>query len=284
MAVDAGNVLTGGVQGLTSGGLLGDLLGAGSSLLGGLVAGNAASSAGSQQAAAEQAALDFTKKQYGEAQTNLNPYIQAGQGAEGKYSALVNGMSQPTFQDPTKSFQFSTYSDPNAQYDQQQSAQAINASALGRGAVGGGEAKALQTNASNLGNTAYQGAYGRYLANSQMLYNQAGQNYQRNFDWQNNQIGQTAGLANQGQSAASTLAGIGQGAAGQVGNIEGNLGSAQAGGTMGQGNALANGISAAGTALGSAFNLGAGRKQTQQPGSTWQDSTNQAGTSGLGLA
>jgi hypothetical protein len=249
--------------------IAGGLLSAATGLIGGAVSGDAASQAAAEQAAAEQAALAFQKQVYGTAQTNLNPYIQTGTGAEGKYAGLVNGMQQPGFVDPTQPFNFSTYTDPNAVYDQQQGAKSINASSIANGSAGGGTDAALQTNAANLGNTAFTGAYGRYLTNSNMLYGQANQNYNRNYDWQNNQIAQTGNVANQGLNAANSLNNAGLSSGQQVGQTEGELGSSQSAGTMGAGNALASGINNVGNSINSGIGATNGILQTQNLINSW---------------
>jgi len=221
----------------------------GTSLLGGILGQNASERAASQAAEAQRQALDFQKQMYGEGQTNLAPYIAQGAQAVGNLQGIA-GQAQPGFGYKQDEFSFSKDSDPGAQYLMQQAAQAINASALAKGGMGGGLAKSLNTEIGNQSNTAFQGAYGRWMARSQMLNDQEQQKYGRNLGWQQNQFGQQAHIADLGQGAASGLAGFGSRLGETGGDRISGAGQYQAAGTMSGNNAMTQGLMGAGSALG----------------------------------
>jgi hypothetical protein len=204
---------------------------------------SAAKRAARDQARAIQQGIDFQKGVYSDAQGNLNPYIQSGQQNLGTYQNMLDTAQQPTLNYQQQAFDFNKYKDPSAEYAMQQSAKAMEASALAKGATGGGFAKALQQNQNNLANQAYQNAYGRWQDTSKLMYGQASDQYARDYTAQQARLGQYAGLAGQGLTAASGLAGVGTSAAQNMGSLYGGLGSAQAAGTMGASNALTSGLS-----------------------------------------
>lgn len=282
MALDA---LAGGIGSGAAGGTavapgwgtaIGAGLGALGSIAGGLISANAADEASARQAAALEAALAFQKQRYGEAQQNLNPFIQSGTQALGDYSNLVKGMTQPGYTYQQDPFSFDVNADPGAAYAMQQAQQAINASSIARGAVGGGAVKAMNTAIQDKGLEAFGGAYQRWLERSKLLQGQADNAYNRANEFQLNKIKATGGLAGAGQEAANTLANTGTQASTNVGNTLGSLGSARAGGAVGAGNALASGIS------GLASGLGAGAVQLQDRNDTnaWIQQMLKGGTSG----
>lgn len=263
MAVGA---LAGAATGTAAAPGIGTLMGAGigalGSLAGGIISGNAAEAAAAKQAEAMREALAFQKERYAEAQGNLDPYINTGTKALGDYAGLVQGMTQPEYGYKQEGFDFNVNQDPGAQYAMQQAQQAINASSIARGAVGGGAVKSMNTAIQDKGNEAFQGSYNRWLDKSKLLQGQADNAYQRANDFQLNKIKATGAVAGSGQEAANTLAGVGTNAGTQVGNTLGELGSARAGGTMGMGNALAQGVT------GLASGIGSGMASQSQQGLT----------------
>lgn len=202
----------------------------------------ASEKAANQQAAANRAALAYQQQIHDEAKTNLSPYIQSGIKNLGTYQNLLDTTTQPTMNYTQDDFSFDKWKDPGAQYQMDQSARAMESSALAKGATGGGFAKALQTNRSNLANTAYSSAYDRWLNNSKLKYGQASDQYTRDYTAQQNKLGQYANLAGQGLTAGNALAGFGNQAASTMGNLYSGLGSAQAAGTLGSNNAIVSGL------------------------------------------
>lgn len=202
----------------------------------------ASEKAANQQAAANRAALAYQQQIHDEAKTNLSPYIQSGTKNLGTYQNLLDTTTQPTLNYTQDDFTFDKWKDPGAQYQMDQAARAMESSALAKGATGGGFAKALQTNRSNLANTAYSSAYDRWLNNSKLKYGQAYDQYTRDYTFQQNKLGQYGNLAGQGLSAANALAGFGQQSANNASNLYQGIGSAQAAGTLGSYNSIAGGI------------------------------------------
>jgi len=251
---DYGQALTGGAGGATSGALLGSklmpgwgtaiggVLGGGLGMLGGLMGSNAAEDAAAQAAEGQRQALEFAKQQYAQGREDLNPYMQAGGDAVGRLGGIA-GQAQPGFDYQQQEFSFDKNSDPGAQYLMSEIAKSINASSLAKGGMGGGLLKSLNTEMGNQANTAYQGAFGRHMATSQMLNDQAQQKYGRNLGWQQNQFGQQKGIADMGQGSAMGLAGMGQ----QLGQYGGNqlagMGANRAAGTMGSNASMMGGVS-----------------------------------------
>jgi X-X-X-Leu-X-X-Gly heptad repeat protein len=215
---------------------------------------NASKRAAREQARAMQQAVDFQKGVYSDAQGNLNPYIQSGQNNLSEYQNRLDNQTQPTLGYTQEDFNFDKFSDPGAQYQAQQAAQAQQASALAKGVMGGGFAKALQTNQNNLANTAYSSAYDRWLKNSQLRYGQASDQYTRDNTFQQGTLDRYGNLAKQGMDASTALLGGGNSAASNLSSLYSGIGSANAAGTVGSANswmnALNGGISTLSSGLG----------------------------------
>lgn len=232
---------------------------------------SAAKRAARDQARAIQQGIDFQRGVYSDAQGNFNPYIQSGQQNLGTYQNMLDTAQQPTLNYQQQAFDFNKYKDPSAEYAMQQSAKAMEASALAKGATGGGFAKALQQNQNNLANQAYQNAYDRWSKTSAMMYGQAKDQYDRDYAYQQNRLGRYGNLATQGLQAAQGLGSIGSGAAQNMGSLYSGLGSAQAAGTLGASNALSSGLTGLmgglASGLGSYYGYGSGM---MNPYTTWQ--------------
>lgn len=184
------------------------------------------------QAKSSKEALDFQKQEYADQQKNQAPWLQAGQGAVGKLSDLVQNGGFP---DWNKQFQAPTdvteQNDPGFQFRLQQGEQALQRSAAAKGGLlSGGTAKALTDYGQQAASGEYGNVYNRALGQYQQSYNE----YQQN---QANTYNRLAGLSGTGQVAAGQLAQSGQATAGNVGNIL--LGSANA-----QGNDIQNAAAA----------------------------------------
>ncbi len=242
----------------------GALIGGGLSLISGLIGMNASNSAADQAAEAQRQALEFAKQQYQQGRTDLSPYMGAGSEAAGQLNGIAD-QSQPGFNYQQQPFSFDKNSDPGAQYLMQQAAQAINASSLAKGSIGGGLAKSLQTEIGNQSNTAFQGAYGRWANTSQMLNDQAQQQYGRNLGWQQNQFGQKESIAGMGQGSAAGLAGIGSVLGQYGGNQLAGAGQSRAAGTMGAANSLVGGINSFANQLGHGWGASQTPQQAQNP-------------------
>lgn len=239
---------------------------AGAGALGSLIGGESASS---DLAAAKREALGYSQqginqlqKGLGELQSNYEPYLESGKHGLAGYQNSIDNRTQSQLastsnSSPTKAI--SDYLNPSAAYTTDQAQKAIQASAIAKGGMGGGLAKALSTDASNRAMTNYNTAYQQMLDTGNQAFNQENQNYLNNEQFKNTQTQNYADLAKLG---SSNLANYSQGAAGYNNGINagyenmattaGNIGSAQAKNS----NAMWNGVGGALTgALGTAAGL-----------------------------
>jgi hypothetical protein len=194
-------------------------IGAATSIAGGLLGAGAAKKAAGQQSAALQNALDFQQQVYGTDQTNLNPFIGAGTNALASLSQLY-GLPAPAGTNMPAGNALNAYNaftqTPFYQFPLSQGISALNRSGAAQGlTLSGGQANALQK-------------YGQGYASS-------------NF---NSYINALSGLANLGQSSATSLGSLGNQAAGTVLTGQTALGNAQASGTIGAQNQINNALSA----------------------------------------
>jgi hypothetical protein len=259
-------------------------IGAGTSIIGGILGSNAANAASeqeqraaqqaiSQEKAAQNQALNLQNTNYGQAQNLLNPYIGAGTGAlsslgnllgigspsgTGGYGSLLQGYG--SFQAPTLQ---QAEQQPGYQFALQQGENALQNSAAARGTLlSGATAAGIQ----QYGQQAAEQNYGNVFNQDLAAYQNNAQNYYQN---QANQYSRLMGLTGAGQNAASNLAGIGtqyaglgtntiMGAAGNIGNYLLDKGTAAAQGSLGSANAwqgALNGIGQLGQIYGGGMNL-----------------------------
>lgn len=179
----------------------------------------ASSQASQQQATAAQNALAFQQQVYQQNQTNLAPYTSTGTNA--LYS-LASLYGLPTPNNPSGGG-----ASTNAAY------QAFtNLPAYQFPLQQGNLALQDQLNAQGLTNSGAQirqaQQFGQGLASQYLM---------------SNYVAPLQSIAGMGQSAASSLANSSVASAQQVGQSYGNIGTAQAAGTMGVGSALSSGIS-----------------------------------------
>lgn len=215
-------------------------IGAAGALGSAFIGANASQNASQQQVTAQQAALAQQQALYtqglgvqsgyvGQAQGQLNPFIQAGQGAAGTLSNLLTPGNSAAALAQMPGYQFAS------QYGTMAATNALSAKT---------------------------GASAGPLATAVSQYNNglAGQQYF-------NTVGALQGLTNTGANAATSLGGIfgsaGNAALGQSGvqgqlqgNTIGNIGNAQATGTLGTANALSGGLTGASSSLSNALLLG----------------------------
>lgn len=233
------------------------VIGGVASLAGGLISSNAASKAAGQQANAENNALGVYQNQFNTVKGELSPYINAGDQSLEQLNYLLGNGSPGQGQSSYGSFG-SLLQPFTAQYMQQyspayqfQRAQGeygtLAGNSSGQGALSGAAQQGLESYNQQFANTAFNNAFQQY--NTQ----------------QNNIYDRLAGIARLGQAGASSLAGFGTNLAGQEGQTLSNIGTAQAGGTIGSANALSGAISNAGN-LGSIYALmGGGGGSFQSP-------------------
>lgn len=137
-----------------------------------------------------------------------SPYTQAGStGAAGATNAVQNyaanaskGMADLNA-NKTTAGGTQAFLDPSANYSANQANKTTTASAIARGAAGGGLAKALSNNANKMAMTNWNTAYQQQLAANNQNFNQANTNWQNNATVQQNNVGNWQNLANMGLTA-----------------------------------------------------------------------------------
>lgn len=167
-----------------------------------------ASKAADAQAEAAKNALDLQRSIYNNNQSNLQPFITAGQGATSTLSRLTGGNATPA---DYSSF----YNSPDYKFAQEQGELGITRGANARGLnLSGGTLKDLATFNSGLASQQYGNYYNRLMQ-----------------------------LATLGSNSASSLAGNNTNMASSMGNTMQGIGQAQASGIVGATNAITGSIS-----------------------------------------
>ena len=198
---------------------------------------------------------------------NFDPYTQLGTQMAGQYGTEVaKGQNQPGFSYTPDEFNFSTEKDPGAQYRMDQANKALQASAIAKGGMGGGFAKALQANSQGLASQEFQNSWNRNMEKNKFGYQRASDQYGRDYTSQQDYLNRLKSGSEAGQGAAGQLSEIQQGydtgvnsswlSEGEAGIKAAGLGNEyQTGGQA----ALASGLgSALGSGLQSWFSPGAG--------------------------
>lgn len=204
-------------------------------------AANAQVQASKQAAGISQQALDFQKQMWAQTQANEAPWLKAGGMAETELSSLLGTPGQGLLTPWAEQFQAPTsvteQNDPGYQFRLQQGAQALQNSAAARGGLlSGNTAKALEDYSQNYASNEYGNVYSRAYNEYATRYNQFQQN-------QANEFNRLSSLAGGGQVAAGQLGQLGQAAANNVGYLAGqqgqflqNAGAARASGYIGSNN------------------------------------------------
>jgi hypothetical protein len=189
------------------GALIGGAVAGIGSLVSGVVGSNAAKDAANVQAQSAANALAFQKQVYDQNQSNLNPFITAGQGATSTLSRLTGGGATPA---DYSSF----FNSPDYQFALQQGNRGVTnyENAQGMGLSGGALKDVAQF---NQGLATQQ--YGNYFS-------------------------RLMGLATLGGNAAGSLAGNNASMSSSIGNTIQGQGQAQASGIVGSANAITGGI------------------------------------------
>lgn len=175
------------------------------SIGGALIGSSASSKASAQQVAAQREALAQQKQMFGTAQGALSPYYTAGASALPTLQALMTPGASAATLATMPGFKFQSEYGTNA---------AINALAA-RGLAGspGPLGRAVSDY-----NTGLAGTYWKDTVNA------------------------LQGFAGMGSGAAGALGGVAANFSGQIGQTMGNIGNAQAAGTLGAANALSGGL------------------------------------------
>jgi hypothetical protein len=232
------------------------LIGAGGSLLSGILGSNAASTAAAQEAQSQRDAItsnntarDSALKTVGGVYNNetqaLAPYQSTGTGA---LDQLAQGTAPGGQFSGTPTSDQVLAQDPGYAFQLQQGEQALSrAAAAGGGVASGGALKAAAQYSNDYASNSYQNAYSRFMTTRQNNYsnlaNLAG-------------MGQTANsqLIGAGGTYGGDVAGITTGTAAANANALTGIGNAQAAGTIGGANAWSSALSGlAKTANGAAY-------------------------------
>lgn len=217
-------------------------LSAGAQIASSIMGSNAAKDAAAAAARAEQRALDFQKEQWNTTQKNIQPWIKAGTEGLAEYQNLARTATQPTFNYQIQPFQFSTYSDPGAQYRMAQATKALNNSSIAKGLSGGGALKAIMAKNQEMAGQAYGDAWNRYLENTKLGYGAETDKYNRNLGYQNAQLERQKDLFTTGGTMASGLGTIGTQYAKNVGDTMTAQGASAVSGILGSQNAISQGL------------------------------------------
>jgi hypothetical protein len=221
------------------------IIGAGTSLIGGILGSGAASKAAEQQAASQQAAIAETNAAkseslnresglYNSETAALAPGMAAGTGA---LTSLAKGTAPGGEFTGTPTSSQVMANDPGYQFNLNQGQAALQRAEAAGGNVGsGGALKAGVQYASDYTTGAYQNAYNQFMSTRQSNYNNL---------YQLAGLGQNANsqFLNATQNYGGTATGVDQNTAGQVGGYLTGQGNANAAGTVGSANAWSGALS-----------------------------------------
>lgn len=186
-------------------------IGLGANLLGGLFGGM------SQNDATQKGMTDF--RNYTNQGTNVleagksgvgdafNPYTAAGAtGAAGFANSIQNRTqaNQPTLSQSNPQTALTQYLDPSAAYTSNEALKATQASALAKGGMGGGLAKALGNQAQDYAMKNYNNAYQQMLDTGNQAFGQENTIYGNKTAFDQAQIGNYGNLAQLGLGATGT--------------------------------------------------------------------------------
>lgn len=205
-------------------------LGAGASLASGLIGAGAAKSASEQAAQASNNATAAQLGMFDTVNRQQAPYREAG------YSALSSmlggsglgpasgGVSSGQFTRQFNADDLKTHLAPNYQFMLDQGLGAVKSAANLGGGIGGNTLKAINDYAQNYAGNAYQNAFNNYQAQQTNIFNR---------------LSNIAGL---GQTATTNTGNVGATISGNAANTMVGAGQAQAAGTIGQANAISGGL------------------------------------------
>lgn len=186
------------------------VLGAGATMYGASKAASAQEKAAAQAAQAQQQALEYQKQVYGDATTNLSPYMRTGQSANNLLASFygLNGADPALGENALAAFAKS----PDYQFALKEGIGALDNSAAAKGSLLSGNQLRAVTE------------YGSGLATQNL----------------SNYLARITGMSNSGQSAATSLGQIGVSSGNSVGATSNNLannymagGTAEASGYLG---------------------------------------------------
>jgi hypothetical protein len=251
--------------------IIGAVIGAGASLIGGAMASSAASKAAKTQAQSADKATALQKQMYEEGVVRQKPFYEAGITGQNRLMDIL-GLSDRTtaegYGSAMRPFGMSDFqADPGYAFRMKEGLKGLDQQAAARGGLISGNAlRAAQQYGQDLGSQEYQNAYNRYQTNRANVLNPL------------------QSLLGQAQSTANTLGTSGQNYATNAGNTMMAAGAARASGYTGSADAWNRALGgAAGTVVSglNANQMYGGGAGSYGPGSSnWYGSNN----SGYGFA
>lgn len=209
------------------GGIVGTVISAGASLIGGAMSSRSASKAADTQADAAQYAADLQYKQWQEQQKLQAPFREAGLTAQNRlldYLGLSANKTAPGYGTLMRDFGMADFqADPGYAFRLSEGTKALDRTAAARGGLlSGSTLKGAQRFGQDLASQEYQNAFNRYQIN------------------RGNKLNPLQSLLGSGQSATNVLGTAGQNYANQAGEAYMGAGNARASGYIGSANALSN--------------------------------------------
>jgi hypothetical protein len=238
--------------------ILGAVLGAGASLIGGAMASSAADKAAKTQARSADKATELQKQMYEEGVVRQKPFYEAGLTGQNRLMELLGLGGDPNAQgygSAMRPFGMSDFeADPGYAFRMKEGLKGLDQQAAARGGLISGNAlRAAQQYGQDLGSQEYQNAYNRYQTN------------------RTNVLNPLQSLLGQAQSTANTLGTSGQNYATNAGNTMMAAGNARASGYTGSADAWNRALGgAAGTVV-------SGLNANQMYGSGYNPYNNYAG-------
>lgn len=251
--------------------IIGAVIGAGASLIGGAMASSAADKAAKTQARSADKATALQKQMYEEGVVRQKPFYEAGLTGQNRLMELLGMGGDPNAQgygSAMRPFGMSDFeADPGYAFRMKEGLKGLDQQAAARGGLISGNAlRAAQQYGQDLGSQEYQNAYNRYQTN------------------RTNVLNPLQSLLGQAQSTANTLGTSGQNYATNAGNTMMAAGNARASGYTGSADAWNRALGgAAGTVVSglNANQMYGGGAGGYGPGSAnWYGSNN----SGYGFA
>jgi len=243
--------------------ILGAVLGAGASLIGGAMASSAASKAASTQAKSADKATELQKQMYEEGVVRQKPFYEAGLTGQNRLMELLGLGGDPNAQgygSAMRPFGMSDFeADPGYAFRMKEGLKGLDQQAAARGGLISGNAlRGAQQYGQDLGSQEYQNAYNRYQTNRANVLNPL------------------QSLLGQGQSSANTLGSAGQTYASNAGSTMMAAGNARASGYTGSADAWNRALG------GAAGTIVSGLNANQMYGSGYNPYNNYAGLAGGG--
>lgn len=236
---------------------VGDLVGAGFNYLSNRSNARAARRAQEEANRILQQGIDFQKGVYTDAQGNLQPVIDTGNRATANWEGAITNFDQPTLDYTQKDFTLDNWKDPGYQFRLDEANKSINAKMAAAGMnTGSGALKALQTRGQDMASQEYANSFDRFLKDSAMRYDQASDQYGRDYQFGTGNIDRWGDLSKTGTQAALGLQGGGNTASSTLGNIYGAQADNAGNAAIAQGRSAAANWSNLGNLAGNAVETG----------------------------